>query len=140
MRLQPKRIKYRKVQRGSMKGRASRGIKLNFGDYGLASRERGWLTARQIESARIAIIRSIGEEGRLWIRVFPGKSVTKKPLETRMGKGKGEPALWVAVIYPGRILFEVTGVDEKKASEAFRLASQKLPFKTGVISVNKDLL
>ena len=140
MKLQPKRVKYRKSQRGRMKGKASRGAKLNFGEYGLMAQECGWLTARQIEATRITIIRSIGGEGRLWIRVFPHKSVTQKPLETRMGKGKGEPAFWVVVIQPGRILFEVAGVSEEKAEEAFRLASHKLPFKTKIISSDKDLL
>jgi large subunit ribosomal protein L16 len=139
MKLQPKRVKYRKSQRGRRKGKASHGTKLNFGEYGLMAQECGWLTARQIEASRIAIMRSIGGEGRLWIRVFPQKSITKKPLETRMGKGKGEPAFWAAVIKPGRILFEVAGVSEGRAKEAFRLASYKLPFETKVI-FSGDLL
>ncbi|MEA3485217.1 MAG: 50S ribosomal protein L16 [Candidatus Aerophobetes bacterium] len=139
MKLQPKRVKYRKSQRGRRKGKASRGVKLNFGEYGLMAQECGWLTARQIEAGRIVIIRCIGGEGRLWIRVFPQKSITKKPLETRLGKGKGEPAFWVAVIKPGRILFEVAGVSEERAKGAFRLASYKLPFKTKVI-FSGDLL
>jgi len=140
MKLQPKRVKYRKVHLGRIRGKASRGIRLSFGDYGLAAQEGGWLTARQLEAARIAIVRSIGDEGRLWVRVFPDKSVTKKPLETRMGKGKGEPAFWVAVIRPGRILFEVAGADKERTMEAFRLASHKLPFKTTLISSNEVLL
>lgn len=140
MRLQSKRVKYRKVQRGRRKGKAYRGTNLSFGDYGLIAQENGWMTARQLEAARIAIIRSIGNEGRLWIRVFPHKSITKKPLETRMGKGKGEPAFWVVVIHPGRILFEVAGVNEERAREAFRLASHKLPFETRLICSDEDLL
>jgi len=134
MRLQPKRVKYRKVQRGKLRGKASRGTELNFGEYGLIAQEAKWLTARQIEATRIAIVRSVGHEGRLWIRVFPDKVVTKKPLETRMGKGKGEPDFWVAPIKPGRILFELGGVEERRAKAAFRLASHKLPFKTKIIS------
>ena len=134
MRLQPKKVKYRKVQRGRLRGKASRGTRLNFGEYGLIAQEAKWLTARQIEATRIAIVRSVGREGYLWIRVFPDKVVTRKPLETRMGKGKGEPDFWVAPVKPGRVLFELGGVEEGRAKMAFRLASHKLPFKTKFIS------
>lgn len=140
MKLQSKRVKYRKVQRGKRRGKAYRGTNLSFGDYGLITQESGWMTARQLEAARIAIIRSIGNEGRLWIRVFPHKPITKKPLETRMGKGKGEPAFWVAVIHPGRILFEVAGVNKERAKDAFRLASHKIAFGTRVICSDEALL
>jgi len=140
VRLQPKRVKYRKSQRGSLKGKASQGRKLNFGEYGLVAQEAGWITARQIESSRVAIIRAIGREARLWIRIFPDKAVTKKPLETRMGKGKGEPDFWVAPVKPGRILFELGGVEGGRVEKAFRLASHKLPLKTRVISSDEDIL
>lgn len=134
MRLQPKRVKYRKVQKGKLRGRALRGTKLNFGEYGLMAQETKWVTARQIEATRVTIVRSVGHEGRLWIRIFPDKPITKKPLETRMGKGKGEPDHWVAPIKAGRILFELGGIGERRAKAAFRLASRKLPLKTRVIS------
>jgi len=134
MRLQPKRVKYRKNQKGKLRGRASRGTELNFGEYGLAAQETRWITASQIEATRVTIVRSVGHEGRLWIRIFPDKVITRKPLETRMGKGKGEPDHWVAPVKPGRILFELGGVEEGRAKEAFRLASRKLPLKTKVIS------
>ncbi|MCD6472565.1 50S ribosomal protein L16 [Candidatus Aerophobetes bacterium] len=140
MRLQPKRTKYRKTQKGRMKGKASKGTRLNFGEYGLMAEECSWITARQIESTRITMVRSIGKEGRVWIRIFPDKVITKKPLETRMGKGKGEPEYWVAPVKPGRVLFELEGVVEKKAKEAFRLASCKLPLKTKVISLKESIL
>lgn len=134
MRLQPKRVKYRKSQKGRLRGRALRGTRLNFGEYGLVAQENKRITARQIEATRVTIIRSVGHEGRLWIRIFPDKAITKKPLETRMGKGKGEPDHWVAPVKPGRVLFELGGVEEGKAKEAFRLASRKLPLKTKIIS------
>jgi len=134
MRLQPKRVKYRKVQKGKLRGRATRGTKLNFGEYGLMAQETKWITARQIEATRVTIVRSVGHEGRLWIRIFPDKVITRKPLETRMGKGKGEPDHWVAPVKAGRILFELGGIGEGRAKEAFRLASRKLPLKTRIIS------
>ena len=140
MRLQPKRVKYRKSQRGSLKGKASQGTRLNFGEYGLVAQEAGWVTARQIEASRVTIIRGIGHQGQLWIRIFPDKVVTKKPLETRMGKGKGEPDFWVAPVKPGRILFELGGVESGTAEKAFRLASHKLPLKTKIISSYEDIL
>ncbi len=128
--LMPKKTKYRKQQKGRMKGQASRGNTLNFGDYGLQASECGWLTARQIEAARIAMTRFIKRSGRIWIRIFPDKPITKKPAETRMGKGKGAPEDWVTVIRPGRILYEMEGIPEDRAREAFRLASHKLPLAT----------
>jgi len=134
MRLQPKRVKFRKAQTGKLKGRASRGVKLSFGEYGLVAQEARWITARQIEATRVTIVRSVGHEGRLWIRIFPDKVITKKPLETRMGKGKGEPDHWAAAVKPGRVLFELGGVGKERAKEAFRLASRKLPLKTKIIS------
>ncbi|TKJ47789.1 50S ribosomal protein L16 [Candidatus Aerophobetes bacterium Ae_b3a] len=134
MRLQPKRVKYRKVQKGKLRGRATRGTKLNFGEYGLMAQETKWVTARQIEATRVTIVRSVGHEGRLWIRIFPDKAITRKPLETRMGKGKGEPDHWVAPVKAGRILFELGGIGEGRAKEAFRLASRKLPLKTRIVS------
>ena len=140
MRLQPKRVKYRKSQRGSLKGKASQGTRLNFGEYGLVAQQVGWITARQIEASRVTIVRAIGHQGRLWIRIFPDKVVTKKPLETRMGKGKGEPEFWVAPVKPGRIMFELGGVESGTAKKAFRLASHKLPLKTRVISSDEDIL
>ena len=141
MRLQPKRVKYRKSQRGRMKGKASKGTQLNFGEFGLIAEEPSWITARQIEASRIAIVRSIRHEGKLWIRIFPDKAVGKKPLETRMGKGKGEPEFWVAVVRAGRVLFELGGVKADIAKEAFRLVSHKLSCKTKIISsFDEDLL
>ncbi len=128
--LMPKKVKYRKQQRGTMRGKATRGNTVAFGDYGLQALEACWLTSRQIEAGRIAITRYIKKGGKLWIRVFPWKPVTKKPLESRMGKGKGDPEIWVDVIKPGRIIFELGGVPEEVAREAFRLASHKLPIKT----------
>lgn len=128
--LSPKKVKYRKQQRGRMKGFATRGNWLAFGDYGVQAMECCWLTARQIEAARIAITRHLKRGGKVWIRVFPDKPVSKKPAETRMGKGKGAPEFWVAVVKPGRILYEVTGIDAELAKEAVRLASHKLPIKT----------
>jgi large subunit ribosomal protein L16 len=131
--LMPKKTKYRKQQKGRMRGKASRGNTLNFGDFGLQASECGWLTARQIEAARIAMTRFIKRSGRIWIRIFPDKPITKKPLETRMGKGKGPPEDWVAVIRPGLILYEMEGIPEDRAKEAFRLASHKLPIATKFI-------
>lgn len=125
--LQPKRTKYRKQQRRNVKGRAWAGTELHLGEYGLQALKACWLTARQIEAARVAITRSIRRTGKLWLRVFPDKPVTKKPAETRMGKGKGDVKEWVAVIKAGRILFELEGVPEDEAREAFRIASHKLP-------------
>ena len=127
--LMPKKVKYRKQQRGRMRGKAYRGNTVAFGDYGLMTLEPKWLTDRQIEAARVAISRNIKRGGKIWIRVFPDKPITKKPQETRMGKGKGAPEGWVAVIKPGRILFEMNGVSETEAREAMRLASAKLPMK-----------
>src|SRR6187200_2873079 len=128
--LMPKKVKYRKVQRGRMKGKAWRGSSLSFGDYGLKAMECGWITSRQIEAARIAMTRYIKRGGKVWIRLFPDKPITKKPAETRMGKGKGAPEEWVCVIRPGRILFEMEGVTVTEAKEAMRLAAAKLPIKT----------
>jgi large subunit ribosomal protein L16 len=132
--LMPKRIKYRKQQRGKMKGKAQRGNTVSFGQYGLKALESHWITSRQIEAARIAMTRYIKRGGKVWIRIFPDKPLTKKPAETRMGKGKGAPEYWVAVIKPGRILFEIEGVTEDLAKEAMRLASHKLPIKTRFVS------
>ena len=128
--LMPKKVKYRKQQRGRMKGKAWSGSELSFGDFGLKAAEPGWVTDRQIEAGRIAITRFIKRNGRIWIRMFPDKPVTKKPQETRMGKGKGAPEFWVAVIKPGRILYEMEGVSEAEAREALRLAAHKLSIKT----------
>ena len=127
--LMPKRVKYRKQMRGRMKGRATRGVKVVFGEYGLQALEPAWITARQIEAARRAIVRHVRRRGKYWIRVFPDKPVTAKPAETRMGKGKGSVDHWVAVVKPGRIMFELSGVSEEMAREAMRLASHKLPIK-----------
>jgi large subunit ribosomal protein L16 len=132
--LMPKRVKYRKQQRGRMNGKAVRGSQLNFGDYGLKALEPHWLTARQIEAARVAMTRYVKRTGKVWIRIFPDKPCTKKPAETRMGKGKGAPEYWVAVVKPGRILFELAGVPEDTAKEALRLAAHKLPIKTKFIT------
>lgn len=128
--LMPKKVKFRKQQRGRMRGKAWRGSDVCFGDYGLKSLEPCWLTDRQIEAARIAMTRFIKRDGKVWIRVFPDKPITKKPQEVRMGKGKGAPEGWVCVVRPGRILFEMEGVPEKTAREAMRLASAKLPIRT----------
>lgn len=131
--LTPKKVKYRKRQKGRMKGKAYRGSQLNFGDYGLQAMECGWLSSRQIEAARIAMTRRVKRGGKMWIRIFPDKPITKKPAEVRMGKGKGSPESWVAVIKPGRILYEMEGVPRELAFEALRLASHKLPIKTKVV-------
>jgi large subunit ribosomal protein L16 len=132
--LMPKKVKWRKQQRGRMRGMAYRGSKLAFGTYGLRAMEPAWITSRQIEAARIAITRYIKRGGKLWIRIFPDKPVTIKPAETRMGKGKGSPEFWVAVIKPGRMLFELEGVTQDVAKSAMRLASYKLPLKTKFIT------
>ena len=132
--LAPKRVRHRKVQRGSMKGQAKGGTKVSYGDFGLMSRDRHWITARQIEAARIAMTHHIKRGGKVFITIFPDKPITKKPAETRMGKGKGTPEEWVAVVKPGRIMFEIGGVDEALAKEAFRLASHKLPVRTKFVS------
>lgn len=132
--LTPKRVKWRKVQRGRMTGRAQRGSSLTFGEYGLQAMEPCWMTNRQIEAARIALTRHIKRGGKVWIKVFPDKPVTKKPAEVRMGAGKGNPEFWVAVVRPGRVLFELSGVAPDVAKEALRLAASKLPIGTKVIS------
>lgn len=132
--LMPKRVKYRKAHRGRRKGNAKRGSSVAFGDFGLKALEPAWITSRQIEACRIALSRKMKRDGRVWIRIFPDKPVSKKPLETRMGKGKGAPEFWVAVIKPGRILFEISGVSREIATDALQLCSHKLPIKTKVIS------
>ena len=128
--LMPKRVKFRRVQRGRLKGKASRGIELSNGSYGLVATEPAWITSNQIEAARIAMTRYIKRGGQVWIKIFPDKPVTEKPAETRMGSGKGSPEYWVAVVKPGRVMFEMDGVDEAIAREAMRLAGHKLPIKT----------
>jgi large subunit ribosomal protein L16 len=132
--LMPSKVKFRKQQRGRMYGKAWRGSTVSFGDFGLKVLEAGWITDRQIEASRVAIMRFVKRGGKLWIRVFPDKPVTKKPAETRMGKGKGAPEFWVAVVKPGRILFEMEGVSEVDARRAFRLASDKLPLPTRFVT------
>ena len=132
--MMPKKVKYRKQQRGRMAGKAWRGSSIAFGEYGLKAMECAWITDRQIEAARIAMTRSIKRGGKVWIRLFPDKPITKKPAETRMGKGKGAPEQWVAVIRPGKILFEMEGVDTATARAAMRLAAHKLPIKTKFIT------
>jgi large subunit ribosomal protein L16 len=136
--LQPKRVKYRKAHRGRMKGVAQRGATLAFGDYGLKALEPAWVTNRQLEAGRVALTRAVKRGGKIWIRVFPDKPFTKKPAETRMGKGKGNPEYWVAVVKPGRILYEMEGTTEKVAREAFKLAGQKLPIQTKFVKREKD--
>ncbi len=128
--LMPKRVKYRKQQRGRMRGKADRGGAVTFGEFGLQATEPAWVTNRQIEAARVAITRSIKRGGKMWIRVFPDKPVTKKPAETRMGKGKGAPEFWVAVVKPGRVLFELEGIPRRAAQDAMKLGASKLPIKT----------
>ncbi|HVO10949.1 MAG TPA: 50S ribosomal protein L16 [Vicinamibacteria bacterium] len=132
--LMPKKVKFRKQQRGRMKGKAWTGGSLSFGDYGLKATECGWVTAREIEAGRIAITRFIKRNGRIWIRMFPDKPITKKPQETRMGKGKGAPEAWVMVVKPGRILYEMEGVPESEAREALRLAAHKLSISTRFVT------
>jgi large subunit ribosomal protein L16 len=128
--LMPKRTKYRKTHKGRMTGKAQRGSRVAFGEYGLQAMEPGWITSRQIESARIAMTRAIKRGGKVWITIFPDKPITEKPAETRMGSGKGNPEYWVAVVKPGRVMFEMSGVDEDLAREAMRRASHKLPVRT----------
>ena len=130
----PKKVKYRKQQRGRRRGLATRGSAISFGEYGLKALEPAWITSKQIEASRVAMTRFVKRGGKIWIRVFPDKPITKKPAETRMGKGKGAPEGWVAVVKPGRVLFEMEGIDEKTAREAIRLAAQKLPIKTRFVS------
>jgi large subunit ribosomal protein L16 len=137
--LMPKRVKYRKAQRGRMKGKAQRGSSLAFGDYGMKVLEPGWITNRQIEAARVALTRSLKRGGKVWIRIFPDKPVTKKPAETRMGKGKGNPEEWVAVVKPGRILYEMEGVPVEDAREAFRTAAQKIGLTTKFVTRERAL-
>ena len=132
--LQPKKVKHRKLMKGRMKGKAHRGSSVAFGEYGLQATDRGRITARQIEAARIAMTRYVKRGGKIWIRIFPDKPVTKKPAETRMGKGKGNPEEWVVVVKPGRILYEMEGVSDKVAREAFRLAAHKLPLPTRFVA------
>ena len=131
--LSPKKVKHRKMQKGRMRGKAYRGSSVDFGDYGLQAVGSGWITARQIEAARMAVTRHVKRSGKLWIRIFPDKPLTKKPAETRMGKGKGSPEEWVAVVKPGRILYEISGVSEAVAKRAFTLAAHKLGIPTKVI-------
>jgi large subunit ribosomal protein L16 len=128
--LAPKKVKFRKMMKGNMNGKAYRGADVSFGEFGIKAVEPGWITSRQIEAARVAITRHAKKGCKVWIRIFPDKPITKKPAETRMGKGKGNPEYWVAVIKPGRILYEVSGISEDLAKEAFKLASQKLPVAT----------
>ncbi|MBL6975184.1 MAG: 50S ribosomal protein L16 [Deltaproteobacteria bacterium] len=128
--LSPSRVKHRKVQKGKMRGTAYRGCDVSFGEFGLQALEACWITARQIEAARVAVTRHVKRGGQVWIRIFPDKPISKKPLETRMGRGKGAPEEWVAVVKPGRVMYELSGVDEDVAKEAFRLAGHKLPIKT----------
>ncbi|MCB2205378.1 50S ribosomal protein L16 [bacterium] len=132
--LMPKRVKFRKQQRGRMRGKAHRGSRVSFGSFGLKALEPGWITSRQIEAARVALTRRMKRDGKVWIRIFPDKPVSKKPLETRMGKGKGAPEFWVAVIKPGRVMFEVGGVSSELAHDALKLASYKLPIKVKIVT------
>jgi large subunit ribosomal protein L16 len=132
--LMPKRVKYRKTQRGRMRGKATRGAQVAFGDFGLKAMEPAWITQRQIEATRVALTRMMKREGKVWIRIFPDKPVTKKPAETRMGSGKGIPEFWVAVVKPGRIMFELGGVTRELAAEAFTIATHKLPIKTRLVT------
>ena len=134
MALMPKRVKFRRAQRGRMTGKAHRGSSVAFGDFGLKALEPAWITSRQIEACRITLSRKMKRDGKVWIRIFPDKPVSKKPLETRMGKGKGAPEFWVAVVKPGRIMFEVSGVSQEVAREALNTCSYKLPIKTKVVS------
>ena len=136
--LLPKRVKYRRVHRGRLTGKATRGNKVTYGEYGLVALEPTWITSNQIEAARIAMTRYTKRGGQVWIKIFPDKPVTKKPAETRLGSGKGSPEFWVAVVKPGRIMFEIAGVSEEVAREALRLASHKLPIKTKVIARTEE--
>jgi large subunit ribosomal protein L16 len=137
--LAPKKVKYRKKQKGRTKGRPLKGSFVSFGDYGLMALQPGWITARQIEAARIAMTRHVKRGGKIWIRLFPDKPITKKPAETRMGKGKGSPEEWVAVVKPGKVMYEMEGVPAHVAREAFRLAARKLPLKTRFVSREETL-
>lgn len=132
--LMPKRVKFRKSQRGRMAGKAKRGSSIAFGDFGLKAMEPHWITSRQIEACRVSLSRKMKRDGKVWIRIFPDKPVSKKPLETRMGKGKGAPEFWVAVVKPGRVLFEVSGVSKELAYEALKSCGYKLPIKTKVVT------
>ncbi len=136
--LMPKRVKYRRVQRGRMKGKALRGNTVTYGEFGLQAQEPGWIKSNQIEAARIAMTRYTKRGGQVWIKIFPDKPVTAKPAETRMGSGKGAPEYWVAVVKPGRVMFEIAGVPEEDAREALRLASHKLPIKTKIVAKGTD--
>ena len=136
--LMPKRVKYRRVQRGRMTGKALRGNKVTYGEFGLQAQEPAWITSNQIEAARVAMTRYTKRGGQVWIKIFPDKPVTKKPAETRMGSGKGSPEFWVAVVKPGRIMFEIAGVSEEVAREALRLASHKLPIKTKIVARTEE--
>lgn len=138
--LMPKKVKYRKMQKGRMDGKAYRGSTVSFGEFGLKATEPGWVSSRQIEAARIAITRHVKRVCKVWIRIFPDKPITKKPAETRMGKGKGNPEYWVAVVKPGKILYEISGVSEKTAREALRLASHKLSVATKFVKRDKEVL
>jgi len=137
--LAPKRVKHRKMHKGNMNGIAYRGAEVSYGEYGLKVLEPGWITSRQIEAARIAMTRYVKRGGKIWIRIFPDKPITKKPAETRMGKGKGAPEYWVAVVKPGRVLYEMGGVDESVAREAFRLAAYKLPVATKFVAREAEI-
>jgi len=137
--LAPKRVKHRKIQKGRMRGKAQRGSSVSFGEYGLQAQEACWITNRQIEAARVAMTRHIKRGGKVWIRIFPDKPITQKPAETRMGKGKGNPEGWVAVVKPGRIMFELEGVDETTAARAMELAAAKLPIKTRFVVREREL-
>ena len=132
--LMPKRVKYRKSHRGRRKGKAFRGSTINFGDFAIKATQAGWITSRQIEACRVAIVRTMKRDGKVWIRIFPDKPVSKKPLETRMGKGKGNPEFWVAVVKPGRILFELEGIPEELAIKSLSQAANKLPIRCQVIT------
>lgn len=138
--LMPKKVKHRKMQKGRMKGTAYRGSSISFGEYGLKTLEPCWITARQIESARVAITRHAKRGVKVWIRIFPDKPITKKPAETRMGKGKGAPEYWAAVVKPGRILYEISGIEESVAREALRLASHKLPVATKIVKRGEEVI
>lgn len=138
--LLPKKVKFRKMMKGRMNGKAYRGSEVSFGEFGLKAMEPGWVSSRQIESARVAITRFVKRGGKVWIRIFPDKPITKKPAETRMGKGKGNPEYWVAVVRPGRILYEMSGVSEEIAKEALRLASYKLPIATKIVKREENVI
>ena len=137
--LAPKRVKYRRIHKGRMRGQATRGNHVSFGEYGLQAAAPGWISNRQIEAARVAMTRHIKRGGKVWIRIFPDKPITKKPAETRMGKGKGNPEGWVAVVKPGRVMFELEGVEENTAREAMGLAAAKLPIKTRFVARRREL-